>query len=141
MRSSTSPTNRNLPYHLANMRTHQSECTVSTFGVPDFVDITEDVQASLADSGICDGHVTIFSRSPSSPLIANERESGLLKDIKTAMARLDGSVSDGRPIIGSTSLILPAVAGKLRLGTWQRVLLVELSQAGPRSVIVQIVGE
>lgn len=123
------------------MRTHQSECTVSTLAVPDFVDITDDVQASLADSGICDGHVTIFSRSPSSPLIANERESGLLEDIKAAMARLNGSLSDGRPIIGSTSLMLPAVEGKLRLGTWQRVLLVELSQAGPRSVIVQIVGE
>ncbi|HZJ51511.1 MAG TPA: YjbQ family protein [Actinomycetota bacterium] len=123
------------------MRTHQSECTVSTLAAPDFVDITDDVQASLADSGICDGHVTIFSRSPSSPLIANERESGLLEDIKAAMARLNGSLSDGRPIIGSTSLMLPAVEGKLRLGTWQRVLLVELSQAGPRSVIVQIVGE
>jgi thiamine phosphate synthase YjbQ (UPF0047 family) len=123
------------------MRTHQCECTVNTLAVPDFVDITDDVKASLADSGICDGHVTIFSRSSSSPLIANERESGLLKDIKAAMARLDGSLRDGRPIIGSASLMLPAVAGKLRLGTWQRVLLVELSQAGPRSVVVQIVGE
>jgi thiamine phosphate synthase YjbQ (UPF0047 family) len=123
------------------MRTRQAECTVSTLAVPDFVDITDEVQEFLEGSGIYDGHVTIFSRSSSSPLIANERESGLLKDIKTAMARLDGTLRDGRPIIGSTSLMLPAVAGKLRLGTWQRVLLVELSQAGPRSVIVQIVGE
>jgi thiamine phosphate synthase YjbQ (UPF0047 family) len=123
------------------MRTHRRQCTVSTVAVPDFVDITDEVQAALDDSGICDGHVTIFSRSPSSPLIANERESGLLKDIANAMPRLNGFLGDRRPLLGSTSLMLPAVAGRLRLGTWQRVLLVELAGAGPRSVIVQIVGE
>jgi secondary thiamine-phosphate synthase enzyme len=123
------------------MRTHQGECTVSTTAVPDFVDITDDVQETLDLSGICNGHVTVFSPSSSSPLIANERESGLMTDIEKAMARLGGSPADGRAIIGSSSLVLPAVAGRLRLGTWQRVLLVELQEAGPRSVIVNIVGE
>jgi thiamine phosphate synthase YjbQ (UPF0047 family) len=31
--------------------------------------------------------------------------------------------------------------GKLRLGQWQRVLLLELDRAQERSIIVQIVGE
>jgi thiamine phosphate synthase YjbQ (UPF0047 family) len=122
------------------MRTHQFQCTFRTMAVPDFVDITERVQELLDESRIVEGQVTLFSPSSGSPLVANERESGLLHDIEKTLARL-GSGGNGRPIIGSNSLVLPAVGGRLRLGTWQRVLLVELEEAGTRSVIVQIVGE
>ena len=123
------------------MRTHQVECRFNTEAVPGFVDITERVQELLDESRIGAGQVTLFSPSAGCPLIANEFESGLLKDIETTLARLGGPGSNGRPSIGTTSLVVPAVAGRLRLGTWQRVLLVELEAAGSRSVIVQIVGE
>jgi len=127
--------------NMVKMLNHQRERTFSTTAVPDFVDITGEVQIILDESGIANGMVTVFSPSAGCPLIANERESGLLADIQTAMARLGGSPRDGSALIGSNSLVLPAVDGKLRLGTWQRVLLVELEESGPRSVIIQIVGE
>jgi thiamine phosphate synthase YjbQ (UPF0047 family) len=123
------------------MRTHQVECGVWTAAVPDFVDITDDVQKTLQDSGIVDGQVTVFALDPACALVANEKESGLLRDIETAMSRLGGSLANGRPTIGSSSLVLPAVGGTLRLGMWQRVLLIELEAPSPRSVLVQIVGE
>jgi secondary thiamine-phosphate synthase enzyme len=123
------------------VRTHQVECRFTTEAVPDFVDITERVQELLDESRIGAGQVTLFSPSAGCSLIANEFESGLLKDIETTLARLAGPGRNGRPSIGNTSLVVPAVAGRLRLGTWQRVLLVELEAAGARSVIVQIVGE
>jgi secondary thiamine-phosphate synthase enzyme len=123
------------------VKTHQVECSFTTGSVPDFVDITERVQELLDESRIGAGQVTLFSPSSGCSLVANERESGLLKDIETTLARLGGPESNGRPPIGSNSLVLPAVGGRLRLGTWQRVLLVELEAAGSRSVIVQIVGE
>jgi thiamine phosphate synthase YjbQ (UPF0047 family) len=44
-------------------------------------------------------------------------------------------------MIGSTSVVIPAVDGRLRLGTWQRVLLVELDEPARRSFLVQVVGE
>ena len=123
------------------MRTHQVECTFTTEAVPGFVDITERIQELLDESRIGAGQVTLFSPSAGCSLIANEFESGLLKDIETTLARFGGPGSNGRPSIGTTSLVVPAVGGRLRLGTWQRVLLVELEAAGSRSVIVQIVGE
>jgi secondary thiamine-phosphate synthase enzyme len=124
------------------MRTHRVDCTTRTNRVLDFVDITGDVEATVARCGISDGHVTVFSESPSCALVVNERESGLIEDIRNTVGRLEsaGPRSDGH-LIGSNSVVLPAVGGRLRLGTWQRLLLVELEKPDTRRIVVQIVGE
>jgi secondary thiamine-phosphate synthase enzyme len=93
-------------------------------------------------SGIAEGQVTVFADSDSCVLVVNERESGLLDDIRKTMKRLEGrGAADGKTLLGSTSVVIPAVDGKLRLGVWQRLLLVELEQPNNRRVIVQVVGE
>lgn len=112
------------------------ECKVSSRSVPDLVDITNEVEGVLSGSGIRDGQVTVFSPNVGCSLVVNEKESGLFEDIKRAMVRLDG-----RKLVGSSSLVLPVAEGKLRLGTWQRVLLVEQEEPTDRPVVVQIVGE
>ena len=121
------------------MRTHRSDCIAVTTGAPDFVDITDEVAAALARSGIRDGHVTVFARAEACSLLVQERESGLLVDLEQAMERV--GAASRTTLVGSASLVLPAVDGRLRLGVWQRVLLVEHDAAGARSVTVQIVGE
>jgi thiamine phosphate synthase YjbQ (UPF0047 family) len=124
------------------VRTHQSHCIAVTDGAPDFVDITEEVSAALARSGIRDGHVTIFSRDRACSLLVQERESGLLVDIEQALRRLGAvAATDRLTLVGSPSIVLPAVGGRLHLGVWQRVLLVEHDEPGARAVTVQIVGE
>jgi secondary thiamine-phosphate synthase enzyme len=124
------------------MRTHRANCKTRTRNVLDFVDITDAVQAELTASGIAEGQVTVFADSDACVLIVNERESGLLEDIRNAMRRLEGTGSaNGKTLLGSTSVVLPAVGGKLRLGIWQRLLLVELEQPDTRGVIVQVIGE
>ena len=123
------------------MKTHRSQCTTATATTPDFVDITDEVQSALADSGISDGQVTVFSPQGSCPLLVQERESGLLADIAQAMYRLGHFANGKSSLVGSPSVVLPAIAGRLRLGIWQRVLLVELEEPRQRSVVVQITGE
>jgi secondary thiamine-phosphate synthase enzyme len=124
------------------MRTHRADCTAETRQVLDFVDITDAVQAELRSSGIAEGQVTVFADTDSCVLVVNERESGLLDDIRNTMKRLEGrGAADGKTLLGSTSVVIPAVDGKLRLGVWQRLLLVELEQPNNRRVIVQVVGE
>jgi thiamine phosphate synthase YjbQ (UPF0047 family) len=127
--------------HMKAITTYQAEFVVSTERVPDFVDMTQRVQEVLTSSGIEHGQVTIFSPSGGCPLIVNERESGLLADIESVMDRMGGPPALGRGVIGSNSVVLPAVNGRLRLGTWQRVLLVELEKTAARPLVVQIVGQ
>jgi secondary thiamine-phosphate synthase enzyme len=124
------------------VRTHQAECVTVTARAPDFVDITDEIEAALARSGIRDGHVTVFSPEETCSILVQERESGLLVDIEQAMDRLGAAPGRDRvALVGSPSVVLPAVGGKLRLGVWQRVLLVELGGGRRRAVTVQIVGE
>jgi secondary thiamine-phosphate synthase enzyme len=127
---------------LAAMKTHQSDCSATTFSVLDFVDVTNDVEKTLMQSGILDGQVTVFAPDSSCVLVVNERESGLLDDIRDAMTRLKSTLSeDQRALLGSSSVVLPATGGHLRLGMWQRLLLLELEEPRERKIVVQIVGE
>lgn len=124
------------------MQTFTAERSMRTTGSPEFIDVTDEIIEELSRSGIQDGMVTVFSQEESCSLIVNERESGLLSDIKSAFERLGIAQAKARKtMIGSTSVVLPAVDGKLRLGTWQRVLLVEFGEPGPRSFLVQVVGD
>ena len=121
------------------LKTHSARCTAETRGAPDFVDITDAVSEALADSGIRNGQVTVFAPGDGCSILVNERESGLWSDLKTTLERL----KDAWPpsVIGSASVVVPAFEGRLGLGMWQRVLLVELREATQRPVLVQVLGE
>jgi secondary thiamine-phosphate synthase enzyme len=122
------------------MRTHHVEMSKFTVDPPGFVDVTDDLSAALEESGIADGQVTVFAPDTSCSIVVNELESGLLEDVRSALDRM--RKHDGiAPVIGSASTVLPAAGGRLRLGTWQRVLLVELEKACDRQLVIRILGE
>jgi secondary thiamine-phosphate synthase enzyme len=124
------------------MRTHHSECPTTTTRTLDFVDITTDVEEVLFSSGIRDGHVTVFAQEHCCSLILNEHEHGLWRDLRATLERLERERPDElQASLGSASVVLPAVEGRLHLGMWQRLLLVELEGPTNRAVHVQIVGE
>ena len=121
------------------MRNHSETRALETGGHFGVADATEEIERVLAASGIRSGHVTICTAEPGCALIVNEKETGLISDLKDATGRLgNGSAT---PPLGSSSVMLPAIDGALGLGQWQRVLLVELDSEPSRTVVVQIVGE
>jgi secondary thiamine-phosphate synthase enzyme len=122
------------------MNTHSFDKTVVTASPPEFLDITPEVEVALEASHVADGHVTV-SAPPGCSIVVNEFESGLLTDIKRALERLRSSSNGSDERIGSVSVVLPASEGRLQLGRWQRLLLVELEKAAERSVSIQVVGE
>ena len=121
------------------MRNHSETRTFTTSGPFGVADVTDDVEQVLGASGIRAGHVTICTSDPGCTLIVNEKETGLIADIKEAAGRLGNGATT--PPLGSASVMLPAIDGSLGLGQWQRVLLVELDSESSRSVVVQIVGD
>jgi secondary thiamine-phosphate synthase enzyme len=126
----------------AAMRTHRTECRTNAVTAPGFVDITDTVEGALRGSGIIDGQVTVFCPQTSCSILVNERETGLLEDIKRTIERLAANGTHPRATMpGTSSVVLPLMGGRLRLGTWQRVLLCAFEGAGDRPVIVQVVGE
>lgn len=122
------------------MQTHHSECTVVTTAPPEFIDITQEVDRALESSQVSEGLVTI-SVPTGCAIVVNEYESGLISDLKRVLGELKHSANGSEPSIGSSSVVLPAAEGKLRLGRWQRLLLVELEKSTDREVNIQVVGE
>ena len=124
------------------MATFTTDCSTATSEELDFVDITDDIEKALIDSEIVEGRVIIFSNQRDCTLLLNERETGLLSDIRNTIERLAPGNNGARSsLLGSASLTVPVVESRLGLGTWQRVLLVDLAGPAERTVSVQIVGE
>lgn len=131
----------------------------------DFIDITEDVKAFLKEVNIKEGLINIQILHTSSALIVNENEPLLLKDIKETLNRQAPEFSDyhhddfdkrtvnlcedecknGHSHCKAIQLLVNAtlnlINGELQLGQWQKIMLVELDQARPRKVQIQIMGE
>jgi thiamine phosphate synthase YjbQ (UPF0047 family) len=122
------------------MRHHLEERSIGTSARFDVADLTPSIEEVITASGIREGHVTVSTREPACALIVNEKETGLISDLKAAAGRLGDRDGPGLPL-GSTSVMLPAIDGALAVGTWQRVLLVELDGKAQRTVVIQIVGD
>jgi len=115
-------------------------------------DITEEVQAKLEELGIYDGVLFLFSLHTTSTLILNEGELGLMEDVerwvKEAFTRHDyqhdridrnAAAHIAASIIGN-SLVIPVERGRLALGTWQRILHLELDGPRMRTLLVKVIG-
>lgn len=121
------------------MRSHQARYSIRP-AAGSFIDITEKVEAALRESAVQSGRVTVFASDNDSRLVVNEKESGLFADMERVLSRLGPEQS--RALVGSASVTVPIEAGKLHLGTWQRILLV-LFPTSPRTastVILEVVG-
>ena len=140
------------------MATHSEMLHLSTKKGPQALDITREVTAAIAKSGIRDGLACIFTPSSTSAILTNEFEPGLMEeDLPAALERLfpegldyghekrwaDGNGhSHVRATFLGPSLTIPVVDGRLALGTWQQIVFLELdNKPRRREVRVQVVGE
>ena len=108
----------------------------------ELVDITADAEAAV--SGTDEGILHLFSPHTTAALLINEHEDGLISDLEEYLAnlappsrayrhdRIDSNATAHMvAAVTGSSLSVPVEGGRLALGTWQRIFLVELD--GPRS--------
>lgn len=132
-------------------------------------DVTEDCHELLAESGIKEGSLTVFTPHTTCAVKINERETCFLEDLRLFMESLvpqdayyrhddfeirdpstlattveeepiNGHAHIKQMLLGSASETVPVADGKLRMGTWQRVMFIELDQARPRRIQLQVQG-
>ena len=150
---------------LTRARLYTTTLALQTGGAPEFLDITDDVDAVVQRAGIRAGEVRLYARHTSAGLTINEKEPLLLTDMARFMNRLappdeayghndfeirtvnmmEDESPDGHShcqrLVLNTSESIPIAAGSMQLGVWQRVFLVELDRPRPREVVVQVFGE
>jgi secondary thiamine-phosphate synthase enzyme len=130
---------------------------VTTRGQGDVRDITPAVVESLAEAGANAGTATVFVTGSTAGITTIEFEPGAVADLGAMFDRLapreadyrhhlrwgdDNGSSHVRAALLGPSLSIPLIDGKLSLGTWQQIVLVEFdTRARRRDVVVQFVGE
>ena len=131
--------------------------TLQTKGQGDTHDLTGAVARAIGESGARSGVVTLFVIGSTAGLTTIEFEPGAVADLQTAFERIaprlaeyehhlrwgdDNGHAHVRAALLGPSLSVPFVDGKLRLGTWQQIILVDFdTRPRRREVVAQIVGE
>ena len=136
------------------MPTHSRELSYSTHGDADVIDITADALQVVQESGADEGLATAFVRGSTAAVTTMEYEPGGVADLKTLLDRLvpaQGDYEHNRlnhdsnshahqraSLVGSSDQV-PVIGGRLALGTWQQLVLIDFDdRPRERAVIVQV---
>ncbi len=134
----------------------------------EFVDITDDVQQVVERAGVRNGMALVYAPHTTCAVLINEREAGFLADFREFLEGLvpvdrgyrhddlsvrtenleddphdtpNGWAHVRQSLLGVASQTVPVADGRLLLGRWQRIFLVELDRGRDRRVLIQTVGE
>jgi secondary thiamine-phosphate synthase enzyme len=138
------------------MAVQTTELGVSTQGDGDSIDITAELQRAVGEAGVADGQVSAFVRGSTAAITTMEFEPGGVQDLQTMLERLipsrgeyehnrlnhdTNSHAHQRASLIGPSLSLPVIGGRLALGTWQQVVLLDFDdRPRERTVVVQVVA-
>ena len=137
------------------MKTLTQYLTFHTKRHREYVHITPQVEAAVKKSGVREGMVLVSAMHITAGVYVNDTESGLIHDIDEWLETLapfrqeyqhhqtgeDNGDSHLKAILVHHQVILPITAGKLDLGTWQRVFYAEFDGQRDKRVIIKVMGE
>ncbi len=138
---------------MTSFSTHE----IRTRGQDDCLDITQAVQEAVTKSKLRQGLATVFVTGSTAGVTTVEFEPGLVKDLKEAVRRLfpedlryahhesagdKNGFSHLRAAFIGPSLTVPVADGRLQLGTWQQIALIDFDvRPRSRTYVVQLLGE
>ena len=132
-----------------------------------FLDITDDIRGVVEKSDVQRGMALVYSPHTTCAIVINERESGFIKDFNKLIESLvplsasylhddleartenledddhefpNGHAHCRNALVGSASETIPVVDGRLALGTWQQLVLLDFDdRPRERTVHVQVI--
>ena len=117
-------------------------------------DVTDDVADLVSRSGVREGMVSVSVTGSTGAITTIEYEPGALADLRRALDRLapanddyehnarwgDGNgFSHVRSALLKTGIAIPIVEGKLALGTWQQIVVINLDNRAREREVVAVV--
>jgi len=131
---------------------HTGLLRLETEGEGQIVDLTEGVLAVVRQSGVDHGAVCVFVTGSTAAVTTMEYEPGGVADLQALLERLvprtgeyqhnvlnhdDNAHAHLRASLVGPSETVPLVAGRLVLGTWQQVVLIDFDDR-PRDRVVSV---
>jgi secondary thiamine-phosphate synthase enzyme len=131
------------------------------------LDLTEELERAVKDSGVTEGAAIAFCAHTTAALLLNEWEDGALEDFRArveelvpedtyyahddmerrtqnlddANERRNGHAHVKSMLLSATSHAIPVSAGEPMLGRWQRLILFEMDDPKERQVVLHVFGE
>ncbi|HPJ30403.1 MAG TPA: secondary thiamine-phosphate synthase enzyme YjbQ [Methanothrix sp.] len=115
------------------------------------IDITRQVSEAVAESGVVEGICLVYTLHTTTGIVINEAESGLVQDLIRRLSSLappgDGYLHDRiddnahahlQAVLLGNCQTIPIEEGCLVMGTWQRVLFIELDGPRRRNVLIKV---
>lgn len=148
----------------SSLRICNFQITLESSKAPEFVDMTDQVLASIAESGITTGNVLVYSKHTTAAIKINEMEPLLLEDLARTLEHIAPRDAEYRHndftvrtvnmnedecpnghahcqhLALGTSETIPIIDGALQLGTYQRVFFIELDHPRQREILIQVMG-
>jgi secondary thiamine-phosphate synthase enzyme len=138
------------------MKIFSCPLTYSTTAGTDIIDITEDVAAKVREAGISEGQALISVPGSTASVTTIEYEDGVVRDLAEALERMapagipyrhDARWGDGngyahvRSALLGPSATIPITGGRMVLGTWQQLVLIDFdNRPRQRRIFLQISG-
>ncbi len=138
------------------MTVFTTEARLTTRGDGDVVDLTTEARRAAADAGAEHGQLAAFVVGSTAAVTTMELEPGGVHDLQALLDRLipargdyehnrlnhdTNSHAHQRASLIGPSEVVPIVGGRLALGTWQQLVLVDFDdRPRERTVVLQVVG-
>ena len=123
----------------------------------DFVNITDEVEKSLEESGICEGLCLVNAMHITASVFINDDEPGLHSDYKKWLEELapheplsryrhnltgedNGDAHHKRQVMGR-EVVVAITGGRLHFGPWEQIFYGEFDGRRRKRVLVKIIGE
>jgi secondary thiamine-phosphate synthase enzyme len=149
------------------MKSVTSTTSVAASARYTYLDITEELERAIKDSGVTDGAAIAYCPHTTCALLINEWESGALEDFRNRMVHLvpddtyyahddlarrtqnldesherrNGAAHVKAMLLSASSQAIPVTAGEPALGRWQRLILFEMDEPKERQVVFHVFGE
>ena len=139
------------------MKSHTDYLWFNTKQRQEIIDITDEVAAQVAKSGVKEGFVLVSAMHITASVFVNDHESGLWQDIlrwledsvapwdlrryRRNETGEDNAAAHLRSLTIGHEVIVLITAGKLDFGPWQRVFYGEWDGQRRKRVIIKVLGE
>ena len=136
---------------------HGKEIELSSKGFSDILEITSAANQVVEESGVQNGLVNVSVIGSTASVSTIEYEPALVEDVKEQLEKLiphtlasrhsatwgdDNGFSHIRATLMGPSMTLPLVDGRIVLGTWQQIVVIDHdNRPRQRRIRIQIVGE
>ena len=138
------------------MKSYRKELHINTKNRREYLNITHEVEACLAESGIKEGLCLVNSMHITSSVFINDDERGLHRDFERWLEKLapekpysqydhngyeDNADAHLKRSVMGREVVVAVTNGRLDFGTWEQIFYGEFDGKRDKRILVKIIGE